>query len=32
MLFTSDLATDHAAHLRMLAVLDREMEGHDRTK
>lgn len=31
-LFTSDLATDHAAHLKMLAVLDREMEAHDRTK
>jgi len=29
-LFTSDLATDHAAHLKMLAVLDREMEAHDR--
>ena len=30
-LFTSDLATDHAAHLKMLAVLDRELEAHDRT-
>jgi DUF3015 family protein len=29
-LFTSDLATDHAAHLKMLAVLDREMEAYDR--
>lgn len=31
-LFTSDLATDHTAHLKMLAVLDREMEAYDRTK
>ncbi|HEX7766768.1 MAG TPA: DUF3015 family protein [Nitrospira sp.] len=31
-LFSSDLATDHTAHLKMLAVLDREMENQERTR
>jgi hypothetical protein len=29
-LFASDLTTDHAAHLTMLAALDRELEEHQR--
>jgi len=32
LLYTSDLVTDHAAHLKMLAVLDRELETHERMK
>jgi DUF3015 family protein len=31
-LFTSDLATDRTAHLKMLAVLDRELETYERTR
>lgn len=31
-LFTSDLATDHTAHLKMLAVLDRELETYERAR
>lgn len=31
-LFTSDLATDQAAHLKMLAILEREMETDERTR
>ena len=31
-LFTSDLATDQAAHLKMLAILEREMEMDERTR
>lgn len=32
LLFTSDLATDRAAHLKMLAVLDRELETHEQSR
>ena len=32
LLFTSDLTADHSAHLKMISVLDREMEVHGRAK
>lgn len=31
-LFTSDLPADHAAHLKMLAALDREMKTFEGTR